>query len=538
MPIVPPSPPKIVRSVQQIEGFLASEEYVCSLSRTPTPTPPSTPNTPIGLVQVLTKYSRNEQNPYLPSVLENGEIKVSYMIGRSLHKKIKKAPDIRHPAGSYFRVKAAQQVKFGQPIHEVKDKFEAFKRSILLEKDLLEICQKSPKKFKKKVIRKKVIRECLETLGLPEKSIKKLVSLLVGFHISSLSKRINKFLKAIPLTYLQDFFNASPTTEYSENPLLQGLHYIRMEIFCLQKLGRLQMAGVYRGKSQKPKLAVMMGLEENDLHSYVHDIHEETYTFPVRVELLLKCLEAYQVWLNAGIIAHRDIKLENFLLQQNGNILLTDGNFAVLEEMCEPADPQKSSFRKIPYQDVGTEGYKAPEMQWGESTTAVDIYSLGVLFAELMAASAYSQYFPESYVGKEDISHLCRIPLLFKQDLPEYENLNKAIFQLISKMTDSSPENRPTVADIRNILKSVLDDSEKLKTTIASLPHASTSFKGFPILSMPVKPAVHFSSTLSPFNRSIASLTGSNSPGWAVEFTDNMEENDHDRLSLLNTFFY
>ncbi len=96
-------------------------------------------------------------------------------------------------------------------------------------------------------------------------------------------------------------------------------------------------------------------------------------------------LETCKEWFRqiaAGIKAlhekfvHRDIKPENILIDSNGNLHIAD--FGLAKVLADSAS-------KDPFNGWGTVEYMAPECwTFGETTPATDLYSLGIMFYEIL----------------------------------------------------------------------------------------------------------------------------------------------------------
>lgn len=104
-----------------------------------------------------------------------------------------------------------------------------------------------------------------------------------------------------------------------------------------------------------------------------------------RVEALRVIRETAQALAHAhdeGVL-HRDIKSANIMLTSTGRVKLSDFGIAAMNEVVSPSNPQNSSTVA-----VGTPLYMAPEQFDGQVVSpASDLYSLGVLFYEILSGS-------------------------------------------------------------------------------------------------------------------------------------------------------
>lgn len=98
-------------------------------------------------------------------------------------------------------------------------------------------------------------------------------------------------------------------------------------------------------------------------------LQEKTARFVMR-----QVFEAVNYMHEQGI-ANRDLKLENFLLDENFQIKLIDFGF------CAPTAGKQSYLNGLLSTKCGTKNYMAPEIQLGQKYvgTQVDMFSLGVI---------------------------------------------------------------------------------------------------------------------------------------------------------------
>ena len=121
---------------------------------------------------------------------------------------------------------------------------------------------------------------------------------------------------------------------------------------------------------------------------------------------------------------HKDIKPENIMFNQNNDLYLIDFNISV----------------SVPNQMEGTMYYKAPEMDFGSTTTArdkADMFSIGVMMYQYVAGRVparmmdYDCYDPSS--GKWDF---------FKEVKAEKPNTSANLNKTINKLMAYSPKDR------------------------------------------------------------------------------------------------
>ena len=80
------------------------------------------------------------------------------------------------------------------------------------------------------------------------------------------------------------------------------------------------------------------------------------------------------------LVIHRDLKPSNIHVDNEGNVKLLDFGIArLLEPDTDRPDGTRTELRRL------TPGYAAPEQYAGLTTTATDIYALGVILVELLS---------------------------------------------------------------------------------------------------------------------------------------------------------
>jgi len=136
-------------------------------------------------------------------------------------------------------------------------------------------------------------------------------------------------------------------------------------------------------------------------------------------------------------VAHRDLKLENILVDEHLNLKVADFGFATFRKIN-----RLRSFR-------GTKTYMAPEIKEHKIYDGMkaDMFSVGViLFIIVQGIFPFSEAKPDEYYYK----------LLIDGNLEKYwkktggESLSDEFKDLILKMLNYDPEKRPSVEELKN----------------------------------------------------------------------------------------
>jgi len=162
------------------------------------------------------------------------------------------------------------------------------------------------------------------------------------------------------------------------------------------------------------------------------------------VDIVLQITEGLIVAHDSYII-HRDIKPQNIMILENGLVKITD--FGIAMAMNSTQLTQTNSV-------MGSVHYLPPEQASGKgSTLQSDIYSIGILFYELLTGKLP---FKGENAVEIALKHLKEPLPSIKEELP---NIPQSVENIIVKATAKNPKNR--YADAREMnedLKTCLDE--------------------------------------------------------------------------------
>ena len=151
---------------------------------------------------------------------------------------------------------------------------------------------------------------------------------------------------------------------------------------------------------------------------------------------------------HASYIIHRDIKPQNIMIQDNGEIKITDFGIAIALN-----NTQMTQTNSI----MGSVHYLPPEQASGKvATVKSDIYSMGIMFYELLTGSLPFKGDTAFEIAFKQI----------KEDIPSVREINPSIPQsvenVVLKATAKNPKNRYNSAkEMHDDLLTVLDENRE-----------------------------------------------------------------------------
>ncbi|KAJ8542851.1 hypothetical protein K7X08_005374 [Anisodus acutangulus] len=158
------------------------------------------------------------------------------------------------------------------------------------------------------------------------------------------------------------------------------------------------------------------------------------------------------------VIPHGNIKPSNILLNENEEPLISEYGY------CKFIDPNKSCL----YKD---NGYTAPEKTLTEEA---DAYSFGVILLELLTGKVVEKTGLDLVKWVKSIVREEWTGEVFDSEVANFEMYAFPLLNVALKCVDRLPEERPTMAEVSEIIKEVVNDQEDIS------PSSMTSFESTP----------------------------------------------------------
>jgi serine/threonine protein kinase len=158
--------------------------------------------------------------------------------------------------------------------------------------------------------------------------------------------------------------------------------------------------------------------------------------------LLVQLLSALEYLHYDRHIIFRNLRPENIRLDENHNMRLGDFSFSdIFSPFVDPRDPDSlSSAREDDLAALTDVAYTAPEVLMEQpTTTAMDIWSLGVLLFELVTASLPFQTLHSGRLAQK----------ILREDPPFPRTLSPFFCDLIRRMLTKDPHQRITLENIK-----------------------------------------------------------------------------------------
>ncbi|GAB7349683.1 hypothetical protein MBLNU459_g0354t1 [Dothideomycetes sp. NU459] len=164
------------------------------------------------------------------------------------------------------------------------------------------------------------------------------------------------------------------------------------EIKFLQELSHpniIRLYSVFSTKSQNLNL-VLEQLPQGDLLKLIQDV-ENIHYGPSDIKAWMSMLSQAVWFCHKNFVLHRDIKPNNLLIAASGAIKLAD--FGLARSFADP-------YQHMTYNTI-TKWYRPPELYYQASyySGAVDVWSVGCVFAELISRKVFLPAIPDTDIN-------------------------------------------------------------------------------------------------------------------------------------------
>lgn len=234
------------------------------------------------------------------------------------------------------------------------------------------------------------------------------------------------------------------------------LEHLLKEPRLLARLNHPNIVGVMSAEKEGDLFFIVMEYVEGESMETMLD-REKTLPHKLACQYILQISEALE-YAHSQQVLHRDLRPANILVSRNGVLKVGDFGVAALLE-------------KIPYAKtvIGTPPYMSPEHFKGKAVYASDVYSVGIIFYEMLTATL--PYYDINPVKLEQLINegRCTPPRVINKDIPR--DLNNIILRTMAKDVETRYASCHDLAEaVRHFLGSGSERKEmtEIKTRISA----------------------------------------------------------------------
>jgi len=260
-------------------------------------------------------------------------------------------------------------------------------------------------------------------------------------------KRLGEGGKGIVYKARDTALNRVVAIKMLKNPVTTGEAYTRFitEAQSVAKLNHPNIVSIHDiGKEDGKQFFVLEFVEGHSLRDLIESSPEGKCDIPTVLRVGIDVCSALQYAHSQGIL-HRDVKLENIMINADGLAKLMD--FGLAKMLGQPRQTQDGVI-------VGTVAYVAPEIALGKGAdTRSDLYSLGAVLYEAVTGKPP---FPGEDPVKIIFSHIHDHPVSPARLNPKVPH---ALAECIMKLLEKDPEKRyQSAADLLKVLSDVAEE--------------------------------------------------------------------------------
>ncbi|KAJ3318944.1 hypothetical protein HDV06_006933 [Boothiomyces sp. JEL0866] len=208
----------------------------------------------------------------------------------------------------------------------------------------------------------------------------------------------------------------------------ESISHFQKEVLLMMRFNHPNIVKIYKVIESTEEVYIIMAYAYGDLSSH---IAKYGYLTELEARRLFRQIVSALDFIHSSNVVHRDLKLENILLDQKGNALITDFGLG-------------RSFSRIDYMKTfcGTPAYSAPEMVSGlpYNGTKIDIWSMGIILYTMTAGDL-------PFIGDNVHTLFSKIQECHIE-IPEH--FSWELVALIKQMLVVDPEKRADTESIRN----------------------------------------------------------------------------------------